>query len=637
VSARIDRSVLDRARQTTRLCAIVSVLSVSALLSLATVARAAPAQGTIEEFPVGTIYRGELRALAPGPEQSLWLVQSSEYASEGFIERVTPAGVMTGFFLLPGIANPGDIAEGPDQDMWLTNDGYVILEHNDEMEEPNTIDRITPSGRITQYPIPNSATGPAPSYPYGPAGIAADNSGNMWFTDQRPSKNGTFIGRITTSGTVSEFPIPTGVGPDLPQSSLPLGIALGAEGDMWFTDQGQNAENRNFIGRIAPSGVITEFPVPTPESMPTAIALGADGNMWFTEPNVSKIGRITPEGVITEFPVPSVNDSLTGLTLAPDGNIWFTGNPSVDPFGLITPTGTVKTIMAHTSPLSIATGGDGNIWFTDPRPSPPEMLTTSFFGRLITPIAPTNVALPVVSGQPVERSLLTTSEGSWTHEPTAFGYQWQRCDTAGLNCENVSGATNSTYFLAAPDVNHTLRVVVVASTDGGSSPATSAPSPVIQSQAVSLQPPPSTQPPIAPISSPQLLGATLTWRFAWSSRNTFVTSLVAHGLTLGSFVEVVCHGKGCPFSHARLSAASTSARCRNHGCKSKLPVIHHGELNMTGLFKMKHLLPGARITVSLVEPEWIGRYFAFTVRRKHAPSVGVSCLAPDSPVVTAPC
>src|SRR5438105_4468929 len=62
------------------------------------------------------------------------------------------------------------------------------------------------------------------------------------------------------------------------------------------------------IGRISTSGRLTEFAIPTPDSGPTGIAGGSDGSLWFTESPggtepAAKIGRITTAGVVTEFPV----------------------------------------------------------------------------------------------------------------------------------------------------------------------------------------------------------------------------------------------------------------------------------------------------------------------------------------------
>src|SRR5262249_2449669 len=48
----------------------------------------------------------------------------------------------------------------------------------------------------------------------------------------------------------------------------------------------------NRIGRITTSGVITEFPIPTANSAPVGINPGPDGNMWFTEIQGNKVGRV---------------------------------------------------------------------------------------------------------------------------------------------------------------------------------------------------------------------------------------------------------------------------------------------------------------------------------------------------------
>src|SRR5579859_607283 len=55
----------------------------------------------------------------------------------------------------------------------------------------------------------------------------------------------------------------------------------------------------NVIPTIPP-GVVTEFPITTPNGFPAYIT-SAGGNLWFTEASANQIGRITTAGVVTEF------------------------------------------------------------------------------------------------------------------------------------------------------------------------------------------------------------------------------------------------------------------------------------------------------------------------------------------------
>jgi streptogramin lyase len=93
---------------------------------------------------------------------------------------------------------------------------------------------------------------------------------------------------------------------------------------LWFTEFG----NPGRIGRITTTGAIDEFPIPSPNSGPLGIVTGCDGNLWFAESaNPGRIGRITAAGAITEF-----TDNLTpnsapvGVAAGPDDNVWFTQN-----------------------------------------------------------------------------------------------------------------------------------------------------------------------------------------------------------------------------------------------------------------------------------------------------------------------
>ena len=162
-------------------------------------------------------------------------------------------------------------------------------------------------------------------------------------------------------GMISEFPLPT------PNNQLG-DITAGPDGAVWFTEIIPNAQNGSVtitgkIGRITPAGHISEFPLSS-NSYARGITAGPDGNLWFTEPG--KIGRITPAGHISEFPVPT-RSNLLGITAGPDGNLWFTELQS-GKIGRITPTGTISEFPLPTSESTsafITTGPDGALWFTE--------------------------------------------------------------------------------------------------------------------------------------------------------------------------------------------------------------------------------------------------------------------------------
>ena len=95
--------------------------------------------------------------------------------------------------------------------------------------------------------------------------------------------------------------------------------------------------------------------------------------------------------------------------------------------------------------------------------------------------APKNTEAPKITGAAVQGQTLSTQNGSWTNEPTSYGYQWQRCDTTGANCSPISAATEQTYTLGTADIGSTLRVAVTATNPGGaSSPASSSQTAVVQ-------------------------------------------------------------------------------------------------------------------------------------------------------------
>jgi fibronectin type 3 domain-containing protein len=90
------------------------------------------------------------------------------------------------------------------------------------------------------------------------------------------------------------------------------------------------------------------------------------------------------------------------------------------------------------------------------------------------PIPPSNTSPPTISGNAVVGQTLTGDNGTWSGtQPLSYADQWRRCDQAGANCSDITGATAQAYTLVSADLGKTIRFVVTASNDAGSSTATS--------------------------------------------------------------------------------------------------------------------------------------------------------------------
>jgi streptogramin lyase len=210
-------------------------------------------------------------------------------------------------------------------------------------------DRCLLSGiAITEYPTPYPKFGAS-------VGIATGPDGNLWFTD----KGDNAVGMINpTTHAISEFTVPT--------TCWPYAIAAGPDGNLWFTEALTSK-----IAMINPTtDAITEFAIPY--GNPRGITVGPDGNLWFTQVDggaTGYIGMINPTThAISEFAVPTYGAYPWWITPGPDGNLWFT-EWEVGKIGVINPTThVVKEFAIPTSgsdPFGITSGADGNLWFTE--------------------------------------------------------------------------------------------------------------------------------------------------------------------------------------------------------------------------------------------------------------------------------
>jgi virginiamycin B lyase len=281
------------------------------------------------------------QGIATGPDGALWF--TGEGGGYGEIGRITTNGVIT---LYPVPAPPNNqgvpqlegITLGPDGALWFTE------------VYGDTIVRMTTDGSFTQFPLPDS-TPSDPNQTSFPTGITTGPDGNLWFTYNLG------IGRITTTGVMTEFP-----GASTPIS--PSAITAGSDGALWF------ANGLNSVGRITTDGIITRYQLPTPGSVPLSITAGPDGALWFTETNTdgitSQVGRITTSGAINEYPL-SASTAPYGITAGPDGALWFTEGQGHS-IGRITTSGVITTYplaLPLSTPHGITAGPDGALWFVD--------------------------------------------------------------------------------------------------------------------------------------------------------------------------------------------------------------------------------------------------------------------------------
>ena len=170
----------------------------------------------------------------------------------------------------------------------------------------NNIGRITTTGSFTQYPIPAASRAQTGSITKGPDGA-------LWFTENNPYGYSKIV-RITTTGSVTKFTLPAG--------DIARKITRGPDGALWFTEF-----DTSKIGHITTAGIITEYStglLPGDFVGLSSITKGPDGALWFTECDADKIGRMTTTGSVTEFPIPTANAYPDNITRGPDGALWFT-------------------------------------------------------------------------------------------------------------------------------------------------------------------------------------------------------------------------------------------------------------------------------------------------------------------------
>jgi virginiamycin B lyase len=260
-----------------------------------------------------------LDGITAGPDGNIWFTEPTRNR----IGRLSLSTfTITEFSISPG-SFPLRITPGPDGNLWFANAGN------------NSVGRITTAGFSTEFPVPNpelangggaaknpdpdpdSAGDPNTNDFYGytvNSGTTAAGDGNIWLEVEAgwgdsgtacpttlgnddpcngfvsyPTSDWLVAVRPSDGVVVKQFPIAVG--------SNVQDMTVDRDGNVWFAEAGsvdaagvQQAGMQ--VGRLTPSGELTEFVTPTPFSRPFDITSSSRGEVWFTE--VGRIGRIKP-------------------------------------------------------------------------------------------------------------------------------------------------------------------------------------------------------------------------------------------------------------------------------------------------------------------------------------------------------
>ena len=279
---------------------------------------------------------------------------------------------------------------------------FVESRWNDrDLSAPGQVAKITPAGVITEYGTGIGAHQRAKA-------IVAGPDGNVWFVELSLEIPNQYrgIGRITPSGAITEFA----------HHALHAPVDRRGAGRQSVVHGLPEFQVPAAISRITPAGVVTEFGDGLrPDASPFEIVAGHDGNLWFLDfPDT--IGRIDTSGKIREFPLGA---DVAAIAAGSDGNVWVTASDAAGASVIVRvkPDGTTTQFTAGITPGrfagAITEGPDGSLWFVE------ETLQqgTVGLGRITPEGAITEVPSPVAPDSG-ETAIATGCDGNlWLTEP----------------------------------------------------------------------------------------------------------------------------------------------------------------------------------------------------------------------------
>jgi virginiamycin B lyase len=226
------------------------------------------------------------------------------------------------------------IVAGPDNTLWFTE------------QAAGNVGRITTAGQITEYPIPNNASGLPDT---GPTQIVASGGGLWFLTDI-----GESVYRMATDGTSP----PVYANSFFPASNL----APSDTGGVWLMESFGDGKSQDgdALLRVDPNATVTGYSAIHPNHI-DSIAQARDGSVWFNNAG-GFLYRLTDAGAQLSYPLslPTPNE-VSSIAFAPGGLPWFTDYApnSLTGSGCCGGVGELAGGVAHLTPIGSQRPADG--------------------------------------------------------------------------------------------------------------------------------------------------------------------------------------------------------------------------------------------------------------------------------------
>ena len=304
------------------------------LLALALVPVAARAT-TINEYPLGATPTG----IAAGPDGVAYVTTSVPT-----IVRVSPSGAVTARFKL-------DTRGATSVDLPVFSNGslWFRITRVDTVGTVTTLARRDPDGTLVEFPFQ-----PVTSLVAGP-------DGNLWFAGP------TGFGRVTPDGRVTEFPDPLGT---------PTSIAVDGDGRLWLTmipdlPGGARVATASWDGTLAFTTVaVTTWKVTASRASSVVWLATREGLCCYTEQKMlDSVYWLSPGTTGARISWGFLNSArLSDIAVGPDGNAWVVDKAS-GAIGRVSTSGRTTLLTSGLVPGAvphlITAATDDALWFTD--------------------------------------------------------------------------------------------------------------------------------------------------------------------------------------------------------------------------------------------------------------------------------